>query len=297
MAYYTGTANDMPALRQALIDACTQPSEGWAWDGVNEVLSKGSMFLRLQVVSGHLTLLGRTSAVAGAAPEVVRIGQVAATPLTYPLIYEIFLFPGEVYLVINYSVDFYQWCAFGISTVDGMLGSGMWVGATLGSAAAGSGINITPTSGGSFSNDASSGALFYTTTGNWPAARNCWVHTDLDSQGWLMAQALDGFQVGIGATVPLIGLLPSAWNNEATLLPIRSYKVRPSSKNSLTADLEHARHTRVDNYDPGQVISLGEDRWKIFPWYRKNSAARDGGGGAAVNHSGTFGWAIRYEGP
>jgi hypothetical protein len=38
----------------------------------------------------------------------------------------------------------------------------------------------------------------------------------------------------------------------------------------------------------------------VFPWLRKNIAARDGSAAAgatgAINHTGTFGWAIRYEG-
>lgn len=92
-----------------------------------------------------------------------------------------------------------------------------------------------------------------------------------------------------------MGLLPNRWNSEAVLLPIRGWKVRPENKITLTLDLEHARWTRVDNYEPGQLISIGPDRWKIFPCYRKNAAARDGGTG--IDHSGTLGWAVRYEGP
>jgi hypothetical protein len=33
----------------------------------------------------------------------------------------------------------------------------------------------------------------------------------------------------------------------------------------------------------------------IFPWYRKYSATRDGG--TNIDHTGTFGWAIKYEPP
>lgn len=294
MAYYTGTANDMAALRQALIDACVL--EGWVWDVGGEVLSKETMFLRLRVVSGYLTLLGRTSAAAGDAPSAVRIGQLGSTPVTFPLTYEIFAFSAEVYMVINYGVDYYQWCAFGQSTVAGLPGSGMWVGASVPGGFAGI-IDISATSGGAASWTYSCPALFWRTNGTESvAAANCWAHSDLDAQGWLPGQTINADPVvGIAACAPLIGLLPSAWNSEAVLLPLRAFKVRPSNKVSLVADLEHARYTRVDNYAPGEIITIGSDRWKVFPWYRKNTAARNGGAG--IVHTGTFGWAIRYEGP
>ncbi|SFB48389.1 hypothetical protein [Azotobacter beijerinckii] len=290
MAYYSGTANDLTALRQALIDACGL--EGWSWNGTTEVLSKGTMFLRLQIVSGYLTLLGRTSATAGDAPDVVRIGQLGSTPLAYPLTYEIFAFAGEVYLVVNYSVDYYQWCAFGDSTVQGLPGSGMWVGASIGSSAASSGVTIDAAYGGAGSSTTTA-ALFWGTNAVSGANRNAWLHSDLDAQGWWLAQTLTGESIGVKASVPLIGLLPNAWNSEAVLLPIRTWKIRPSNKLSLIADLENARYTRVDNYTPGEIVTLGSDRWKIFPWYRKDAANRNGGS----SHTGTFGWALRYEGP
>ncbi|TBW02720.1 hypothetical protein E0E52_17015 [Azotobacter chroococcum] len=296
MAYCTGTANDLGALRQALIDACTQPAEGWAWDSVNEVLSKGVLFLRLQIVSGYLTLLGRTSATAGDAPNAVRIGQVGSTPLAFPLTYEIFAFSGEVYMVINYSVDYYQWCAFGCSTVQGLPGSGMWLGATLGSIAATNGVSIIATGGGGYSPADTSAALFWGDNYGVASCRNAWVYSDIDTQGWWLAQTVSGAPLGANTCSPLIALLPNTWNSEAVLLPIRAYKIRASYKISLTVDLEYARYTRVDNYAPGQIITIGADQWKVFPWYRKNTDVRNGGSSAAT-HSGTFGFALRYEGP
>ena len=292
MAYYTGSANDLTALRQALIDTCVL--EGWSWNPVSEVLSKGALFLRLQVVSGYLTLLGRTSGTSGDAAGVVRIGQIGSTPLAFPLTYEIFAFAGEVYLVINYGIDFYQWCAFGGSSVQGLPGTGMWVAASLGAGDAASGVSVSATDGGS-GGSTTTAALFWATNILSTANRNAWVHSDLDGQGWWLGQTLAGALVGIRPAVPLIGLLPNSWNSEAVLLPLRCYKIRPSNRISLVVDVEHARCTRVDNYTPGEIISIGSDRWKVFPWYRKDVTSRDGA--SAANHSGTFGWAIRYEGP
>jgi len=60
-------------------------------------------------------------------------------------------------------------------------------------------------------------------------------------------------------------------------------------------DLQNARTLRVDNYDPGQIITLGDDQWRIYPFYRKNADQRDGTTSSGGDHSGTMGWAIRYD--
>ncbi|MBG6673486.1 hypothetical protein I5I81_01605 [Pseudomonas aeruginosa] len=293
MAFYSGSANDMAAVRTALVAACV--ADGWTWNGGTEVLSKGVMFVRLQIVGGYLTLLGRTSAGAGDAPSIVRMGQMG-TAITWPVEYTFFVFDAEVYCVIRFGVDFYLWCAFGQSAVAGLLGTGMWVAASV---PAGNNNNpaIEPTGGAGQSLGYGCPAIFWrTTTGGNTNFHEHWVHSDLDSQGWWSGQSVGAVSVGISPVVPLIGLLPNAWNSEAVLLPIRAYKVRPSNRLSLTVDLEHARYTRVDNYSPGEVIQIGSDRWMVLPFYRKNTAARNGSA-APATHTGTFGWAIRYEGP
>lgn len=310
MAYYSGSAIDMAAIRSALISACT--AEDWSWNSGTEMLTKGEVFLRLQVVSGYLTLQGRTSAGAGNAPNLVRIGKMLdrvgypTLDVTFPAAYEIFVFAAEVYMVVNYNVDYYQWCAFGESTVNGLPGTGMWLGASVAetlptiNSPVGP-IFITATGGGDESGwGRNTAALFWGRGATYSTARNCWVHSDLDSRGWWFSETLADLGVGASAHAPLIGLLPNSWNSEAVLLPIRAYKARPSAKISLTADLQHARYTRVDNYTPGEVITLGADKWKIFPWLSKNTTERNGGGtgiNGGLVHTGTFGWAIRYEGP
>lgn len=318
MAYYSGSANDTISLRQALIDACV--AEGWSWHSTNEVLSKSGLFLRLQVTSTDLVLLGRTALLAGDAPNTVSIGKLNATAgfptleFVWPVSYEVFVHtdPDEVYLVVNYSIDRFQWCAFGQSGVSGMSGSGMWFGATMGGQMAQPTANatgiafISSSTGGA---DNGSNNSYISPAWGWSKAtsasrvttRNLYVHSDLDNQGWLLTQAAADSPVGVSAITELLNTQPSAWNSEAALLPMRAYKVRPSNRVSLVADLGHARHLRIDNYEPKQLLTIGSDRWRVFPWLQKNLPARNGSAGTsafqAINHSGTFGWAIRYEGP
>ncbi len=94
---------------------------------------------------------------------------------------------------------------------------------------------------------------------------------------------------------PLISRQPSAFSSEAIFLPIQIAVPRASNKTSIVADVKNARYLRIDNYEPGQILTLGNDKWMVFPFHRKNITARNGGD--YIDHTGTFGWVIRYEGP
>ncbi len=58
---------------------------------------------------------------------------------------------------------------------------------------------------------------------------------------------------------------------------------------------ENAKFIRINNYEPEQLIVLGNDKWMVFPFYKKNSESL--GGTGISDHTGTFGWVIRYDGP
>ena len=70
---------------------------------------------------------------------------------------------------------------------------------------------------------------------------------------------------------------------------------RASNKVSILAKIENARYLRIDNLQPEQILTFGAEKWMVFPFHKKNSSVRDGG--TSIDHSGTFGWAIRYDGP
>lgn len=319
MAYYTGAASDMAALRTAIVNSCL--NHGWSWNSATNVLSKGSLFLLLTNDTLNLSLTGRTSAAAGDMPNAVQLGRLmaksgaATLDVTYPAEWECFVFtnPDEVWFVVRYDVDRYQWCSFGGSAVAGLEGSGMWVAAIRGPVPVNHDIPtvvnpfyITPTQGGairSVNSGQISGAWGWTSViRDFSALRDIYVHSNLDGHGWYLNEAsLTVALVGVRAFSELIQTQPSAWNSEAALIPMRAYKLRPSFKTSLVVDLVNMRHVRIDNYVPGQIIELGSDRWKVYPWHRRNVTERDGlptsGNWRNSDHTGTFGYAIRYDGP
>lgn len=303
MAFYTGSANSLADLQSALTAACV--AEGWSNLGVG-ILQLGAAYVQLTVSGNSLRVRGGTGASGGtltaAAVMYGRLGLPNTAAMVWPVSYQIHIHgnPAEVYLVVNTSVDIYTWLAFGVSSVAGLPGTGTWFAGSWANYSVHTGIDITATSGGgqvSGNNRNQCGALFWQTD-YWV---NSAVHHNFEGGGWgpegqdANLLTVVGYSVAVAMMAPQIARSPSAWNGEAVLLPIQAYVLRPSGKRSLVADLAHARYVRLAYYDPGQIVTLGADRWIVFPWYRKDSATPNGGSG--LNHTGTFGWAIRYDGP
>lgn len=315
MAYYTGSANTINALQTAIFTACT--TSGWSLSG--STLSKGVLHMQIDILamggaygSTGLRFRGGTGVsggvVTGAATYASDIGTYSNAALTFPLEYHVMVFsdPDEVYVVVNYSADRFQYAAWGRSHLS-LPASGMWFGASLYSLNQMSIINS---------------SIFYTTNNgprgysySQPMLFMRGEQYSNYSQGYTevhMLHGLDGISWTTGgssapspsampAGAQLLGMLPNAWNSESILLPIQLTVPRPSNRKSIVASLRNARYLRIDNHEPGDIITLGPDRWKVFPWMRKNTVQRNGMASESSDlsniHTGTFGWAIRYEGP
>jgi len=295
MAYVTGTATDLADLRTKIIAACT--ANGWTLTGT--VLHRGTSFATLTVTGNFLDLLGGTGqsggSLTGAAPSAARIGTLTSgmQALAWPLNYEVHVFanPDEVFVVLNYSTSFYQWLAWGKSSV-ALPGSGMWVsgslsgGMTSGSAFAMVGSSTSPT--GSIGNRSGSSicpALFHANTRTAPVGEHI-NHGISGGAGWSTTDTM-----AAAYRTPLDFSMPSAWNSDTVLLPIQAFSTAyGSSKVAMVLDLANVRAVRIDNLQPGDIITLGPDRWKIYPWYLKAATS-------SATTSGPHGWAIRYDGP
>ncbi len=318
MSYYTGTAGSLSALRTALLTHAQ--ADGWTLTG--DVLSKAGVYFQITENATHVMCRGcRDNALGGLAPNEVSIGRIfqregyPTREISFPATYHVFGFAQELYFVVNYDVTYYQWLAFGKSIVPGLVNMGGWFGGSMGSWLGGNGTNptepiyISDVSGGygyaiSFTHMyLTAAALFWQGNvinyGDGVAyMRNAYVDHGLDGHGWGWGASSTRGPLSQAPMSPLIGLLPNTWNSDSLLLPLRAYKERPSYKSSLVADLENARIVRNDLLSDGQIITIGADKWMAFPWYRKNINARNGStSNAGANHTGTFGWAIRYEGP
>lgn len=297
MAYYTGTATSWPDLQAALVAACID--EGWAWQ--NSVLSKGNLYVKptnQATATGSLgegLLVQGGTGQSGAAllnPSVwqMRCGrppnsaQLYWDAVVFPITYHIHIHasPDEVYLVINSGLTAFYWLAWGRSSVP-LPGTGLWLAGTCNERTYGGfGVGISALLGMNSNAQACPGIFWQ--AGSEATYRNRAVQTEANGS-WPAYSA-----TGIQTLQPLLVPQPNAWNSESVLLPVREYRTVAENKVQLLVDNAYARKIRIPNLEPLQVIELGTDRWRIYPFYKKNAA--DPNGGEWKTHSGTFGWAL-----
>jgi hypothetical protein len=129
------------------------------------------------------------------------------------------------------------------------------------------------------------------------SAGNGYVHHGLDGGAWTASSGGTSSPLPqLGATpfayASLLARQPNQWNGQTLLLPVQLCIDRGSSKNSLIAQLQHVRYVNIANLEPGEIITLGTDQWRCWPFYRKGTGLHPG-----ASDSGYLGIAVRYDGP
>lgn len=322
MPYLTGTVASATALRsiveQAGIDAGYTLASG--------VLSKGDSHIKLTAPSTNELRIesARDAAFTLPAPGFARIADDG-----WPATYHLFRFanPDMVMVVLVAAGTRHQHLGFGvIGEKVGAWTGGEWFSASKsGVAYNAAGLVSIPIilKGEFFSTIVGDGTLFsgepvpfWASLTPGPAMSGSYLFANITGKqsGWstaIITPSSDGIATGgfthfVQATpgfLPLLQRQPNAWNAEPVLLPWNLNMLRDQAKVSRLGALSHLRALRIDNLGSGDIITLGLDRWMVFPASRKNSVDRDGwvGGTAAATqstaHTGTFGWAIRYDGP
>jgi hypothetical protein len=304
MAHVTGSAGSISALMSSIRSACT--GNGWTLSG--NVLHKGDVHIETTVVDETICFLGGTGVdggnnLTGPGPSVVRVAfNLASITVSYPVTYELHIntSPDEVYVVVNYNTNDFQWAAWGQSDIADIGGTGVWYAAACNNLPGPTGQWIGGPNGANTGNQTLMHGLFYNTTSFTGAplnSINSFIHNGIDAVGWTPPNGSTPTAWAWSAVAPLLNLLPNTWNDQTVLLPMPVFKPRSSgNKVSLLADLRHVRLCRVDYHNPGDIITLGTDQWKLYPWYRKNTAGRNGSSGSPITHSGTMGFAVRYTG-
>lgn len=313
MAYFTGQATSFQDLLNVLVNACT--NQGWTY--ADDILSKGNAFVRPYVATDSgsngagLCVQGGTeksgSSLVNPSVTIPRLGRHSSgangVDVVFPCSYNIHICtnPDEVYLVVNFSIDKFYYLAFGLSSIP-LTGTGLWLGATAPvSRNAYYGWAVSLNGSGVYGGYNVPSGLFYVHASSNNPLKEV-IHTGLNSDvnptGWQEtvkgSPTLVGYVGGL-ATMPHMQYLPSKWSDNAVLLPIQVLNSVTNNKVALVADLSYARYVRIDNFEPNQIIQFGGEQWKIYPFYKKNTVNRDGGND--LDHTGTFGWAIKLDSP
>ncbi|KXZ66812.1 hypothetical protein [Acinetobacter venetianus] len=298
MAYYSGLATDYNDLLNSLILACQNES----WDFSSGVLSKDIALIRPYVSlntsntedKGIVFEVASTNATTSEVRP--RLGRASQTfEIAFPVNYFFHIYDLEVWCVVKHGINEYLWAGFGVADNR--------VFASANARRGGNGSNIayvmdatsgaTPNDGLPWNGTSASSCLpFWSSfTSNNGDYNQDTIQSGIDGYTWagatqkLMAMRLNS---------PLIARSPNIWNSESILFPITPYLTVASSKVSILAEIKHCRYLRINNLEPEQIIQLGNEKWKIYPAVKKDSLNPNNIYG---NHSGTFGMAIRYDGP
>lgn len=316
--YTSGSASSFSDLQTALENFLVA-SGGWtaaAGTGVNRIWTKGDLVVRSYYDADAFYCRGATgvagTATTGDAPLAVKMGSPAGGLIAFPVDYEIFWndTPEEVYAVIAYGGNKYQHINFGESDIPGIGGTGQWITGTYkGDADLSSAFYSPKVFMGGYKDDSGGGSVQVTAYAGAscgffmhaasPAYGSSFIHTGLEgADAWRdTGNEAVGTLTYARAVGDLLMALPSQFNEAEVLLPIYSILRRTDDVWTITSAMRHARVLRIDNVTPGDIITYGGDQWKVYPWFAKNSAERNGVAWATgAPHSGTFGVAIRYPG-
>lgn len=311
MAYVSGSAANLAAMTSVIISACT--SNGWTATAA-DVVSKGDAFMRITSDGTNDRVVCRAGLgySGGALTDPCAYDVYLDHPLadeawSYPLAYEIHVHGSEVYVIVNWGTDKYTTLGFGQSDITGGPGTGVWVAGTANPAATASynGFIWESLSGeyaGGIQGYNQGTNLRYAITGLFIASRyttspatsiGSYIHTGLT--GWTDNTTTP---LGAGGARQLTVIDNPSVNptGQTVLVPIQPLISRGSDKFSIVADLVYARYVRLDTLNPGDIITFGADKWKVYPVYKRNATTRTPNN-VIVPHSGTYGYAIRYDGP
>lgn len=294
MAFYTGQAVSFSELLSALKTAVEL--NGWLTSG--NIIYKNDCFVKVTAFADELRIKGGTGASANeltgdaSANAFCRI-RACGTAITFPVNYDIHVHSNSVFLIINFNIDFYQHLAFGIANKATLIGTGNWYSGSVGNYNSPT-VSIFEYSGGEQNYGTASAPFWNTGTFLYGRFRTAYIHLPIDNVDWC-GDADSSAPVFTNTLSPLYARQPSIWNSEAILLPALISVERASNKVSIIAEINDCRLLRITNYEPGQIVQIGHDKWKIYPFYRKN--IQQPSGGISIQHSGTLGWAIRYDGP
>lgn len=302
MPYYTDTVPSFALLKSVIETHCV--TNGWSLN--NDILSKDSCFFKfIADTTNYLQLWGglsQTGSTLNSTPTYgVQIKSFSSVPITWPVTYHLFIFnnPSEVYCFIEYNSGYFQQLSFGKSNLQG-IGLGAWftgMVSTLNTYLTGNIMLSVSTNRcaatGHTNVDQSCGLFIGDTYYNKPTS---YIYSDLDGSSWKSNSDSSGpLLIASEFVAGLLTALPNLSNQAAVLLPIKAVISRSSGGLTIAANLVNSRLLRIDNHESKSLVSFGSEQWMIFPWYRRDIVNRNGLGTTPIPHSGTFGFAIRYE--
>lgn len=302
MAYQTGTASDFVALRTELFNFCQL--QGYTLIG-GQMLQKGDVYAQIEAsTTAHLRMRGGTgqdgsgnptgaphalwTSMRGTLPD----GTVVVWPITYHFHYR--ASPDAVFVAIEHNNGFSQHLLFG-----DMAKAANFVGGGYYSASWGDGsflsngqirlqqsclnMEVLPFQG-----------LFAQISG--ARFAGSYLHAETGGRTWFERSVNIANTLYTGESLYELRLRSlNPWNNGMNLVPWYLFGTNVSDNLIVLGELPQIRFCRMRHYNIGDVITIGADKWKLYPVLLKNASIPDPGAGQF--HSGDYGIAVAYDGP
>lgn len=305
MAYQTGSVASPSALI-TIIDTFATGNGFTSSGGATPIISDsaGASNTKLTAVAGaeKIKLEGANNAaftVGVNARQAYLYAPLANWPVTYRLFYV--AAPKTILCVIEYG-QFISWLMFGAL----IKSSTLYVGGNFFCAQMAHhqglffGCNSTLGGGTVGASGYSSALPFWEDdfSGGALVGVNSYLHAEIDGVVWGGQETSGAVKIKCNRLVyPLIVRQPNLWNSHTILLPCRLVKDMSASLFADLGQLNGLRLMRTDNYNNGDIITLGPDRWMVFSAWKKDVINRNGIPGTTTGSTGTFGFAIFYDGP
>lgn len=282
------------------------------WTLVGNVLSKGDAYVAITAPSAsELRIRGARGGVFSGVDQCPRYSRIYLT--SWPSSAEIQLFafdgPDTVWCVMRTSATDYMHLGFGMIQKYGTWGGGQWFHAQhTPSSADGSVCSLIDGSQQpNYSDAAKECGLFWS-----PQQRNGWDGAYTENAASSLHCELRGYvwepptgPTGIGVHCPTIlspihKTNPNVFNGQTVLTPFQLFLQNTDGHFMSVGHVGHLRFVRLTNYNPGDVVTIASDRWRVFPWFRKDTAfplGKQAGYSDGSFSTGVLGVAVRYDGP
>jgi len=318
MPYDTGTTTSHADLHSRINTFLT--ANGWTQDG--NVLYKGNVFAEVTDDTSYLQVKGGQGQSGGTlttpCAAVSRISTVCWGPdIVFPCTYHFFAHssPDMFMCVLNHNTLYVQWMTFGELNKYGTWNGGQYYGSSYNT--------------GNLQNR----FLFY----NWESrfyntqagqTTNVgiglfWAAKYASNGGYGNMQMVCDIEGALGDWIDNYGTLsagnpafngsyyardlvpysPNTFNTQATLIPINIYVGRASAFNSIVGEPGHTRYVNIKHYNIGDIITLGAEKWMVFPHAEKSAHSLTDPGSTTSStdtskcQTGYLGFAVRYDGP
>lgn len=311
MAYFTGSVNSAAQLATMLKN--TVAANGWTLAG--DVVSKNGAHIRITAPdTSEVRIEGARNGIFAAPDICPRYSRIRLTNWPSYATYHLIVFdnPETVWCTINFGTITYMHVGFGVLQKYAAWDGGMWFHAqhTTGVSDLQGFSYVDGDVRSYYPNQGNECALFWNQRDSdmWNGGNNSnkvsMLHCELRGEIW------PGFEQGTGVNNnfnmihcpyiirPTHKCNPNAFNGQTVLSPFTLSLQNTDGHYMPIGHVGHLRWVKLTNYNPGDIIQLGTEKWLLFPWKQLDPTIPNGTPDTRGTLStGVNGVALAYDGP